>query len=47
MNVQIEMPEASSTDHPDSYESVRCPACTRTHLINKATGKLLGDNDKK
>jgi hypothetical protein len=47
MNVQIEMPEMASTDHADSYESLTCPACTRIHLINKTTGKMLGDNEKR
>jgi hypothetical protein len=47
MNVQIEMPETAPTDHADSYESVTCPACTRIHLINKATGRILGDNEKR
>lgn len=47
MNVQIEMPEKAPTDHADSYESVTCPACTRIHLINKTTGKMLGDNEKR
>ncbi|MGZ5870919.1 MAG: hypothetical protein ACXWKP_02280 [Bradyrhizobium sp.] len=46
MNVQIQMPEAAPTDYPDSYEPVICPACTRIHLINKTTGKMLGDHEK-
>jgi hypothetical protein len=47
MNVQVEMPEPAPTDPPDSYESVTCPACSRIHLINKTTGRLLSDNEKK
>lgn len=47
MNVQIEMPERAPTDHADSYKSVTCPACTRIHLVNKTTGKMLGDNEKR
>jgi hypothetical protein len=32
---------------PTTYESVTCLACRRAHLINRATGKLLGrDNEK-
>jgi hypothetical protein len=46
MNVQIHMPDAAPTDHPDAYESVNCPACARIHLVNKITGRLLGDNEK-
>jgi hypothetical protein len=47
MNVQIQMPDAAPTDHSDSYESVKCPACAGIHLINKTTGKLLGDNENR
>jgi hypothetical protein len=45
MNVQIDMPDAAP-DYPDSYESVACPACARIHLVNKTTGRTLGDNAK-
>ncbi|SPP91633.1 hypothetical protein [Bradyrhizobium vignae] len=33
------------TDEPDdrTHVSVSCPACTRLHLIDRTTGKLLGD----
>jgi hypothetical protein len=41
MNVQHELPGAPS-EAPDTHVSVICPACTRLHLINRATGKLLG-----
>ena len=41
MNVQIHVPDAAPTDHPDSYETVNCPACARIHLVNKITGRLL------
>lgn len=46
MHVQIEMPDAAPTDSPNSYKSVTCPACARIHLINKTTGKQLGDHEK-
>ncbi|WP_423867467.1 hypothetical protein [Bradyrhizobium sp.] len=45
MNVQVRVPEATPADRPDSYETVVCPACTRLHLINKITGKILGEKD--
>jgi hypothetical protein len=36
-------------DDPDlpatEYEPVTCTACTRIHLVNRKTGKLLGEND--
>ena len=46
MNVQIHVPDLAPTDHPDSYETVNCPACARIHLVNKITGRLLGDKEK-
>jgi hypothetical protein len=30
-----------------TYESLVCKACTRLHLTNRATGKLLGDVERK
>jgi hypothetical protein len=45
-NVQVWVAEALSTDQPDAYEAVTCPGCARLHLINKITGKLLGDKEK-
>jgi hypothetical protein len=47
MNVQVRMPKATPADRPDSYEAVTCPACTRLHLVNKITGKILGERDKR
>jgi hypothetical protein len=46
MNVQVWLPEAAPADRADAYESVACPACTRLHLINRTTGKVLGDREK-
>jgi hypothetical protein len=32
---------------PDTeYEAVTCQACTRIHLINRKTGRLLGQIDE-
>jgi hypothetical protein len=45
MNVQVRLSEATPADRPDSYETVVCPACTRLHLINKITGKILGEKE--
>ncbi len=45
MNVQVEMPDVAPS--PDSYESVKCAACGGIHLINKTTGKLLGDHESR
>ncbi|MHC2464452.1 hypothetical protein [Bradyrhizobium embrapense] len=34
--------EDYDADEEDAYEAVDCPACANTHFINKATGKVLG-----
>jgi hypothetical protein len=46
MNVQVWLPDEAPSDRADSYEAVTCPACTRLHLVNKTTGKILGDKAK-
>ena len=37
-------------DDPDisenEYVGVMCPACTKMHLLNRKTGKLLGQDDE-
>ena len=37
-------------DDPDmsenEYEAIGCPACTRIHLVNRKTGKLLCQDDE-
>jgi hypothetical protein len=30
----------------DAFEAVTCLACTRTHLINRSTGRVLGSDAK-
>jgi hypothetical protein len=30
------------TDEDDTYQSFQCMACTRVHLVNLKTGKVLG-----
>lgn len=42
-NVQVWVPEDTSTDQPDAYEAVTCPACTRLYFVNRITGKLLSE----
>jgi predicted RNA-binding Zn-ribbon protein involved in translation (DUF1610 family) len=31
----------------DVYVSVECPVCTRTHLVNPKTARVLGATDKR
>jgi hypothetical protein len=44
LNVQHE-----TDDDPDisenEYVGIMCPACTKMHLLNRKTGKLLGEDD--
>lgn len=46
MNVQVVMPEVTASDPTDRYEAITCPACARLHLVNKTTGKILGEREK-
>ncbi|WP_186294047.1 hypothetical protein [Bradyrhizobium guangdongense] len=42
MNVQHRL-AAAADQGTETHVSVPCPACTRLHLINRATGRLLGE----
>ena len=33
------------TDDDDTYQSFQCMACTRVHLVNVKTGKVLGQEE--
>jgi hypothetical protein len=46
LKVRVWLPETAPTGRADSYEAVTCPACARIHLVNKTTGKMLGDKEK-
>ncbi len=39
------MPDDTQPERADSFEAVTCPACARVHLINRKTGKTLGDKN--
>jgi len=42
--VQHWLDDDDDDDVPDNeYQVVACPACTKIHLINRKTGKLLGE----
>ena len=34
------------SDDPNAYESVTCLACQQVHLVNPATGKVLGVDEE-
>ena len=42
--VQGYTPEKTSGDD-DAYETVTCLACQRVHLVNPATGKVMGEDE--
>jgi hypothetical protein len=46
MNVQGWSVDDTSADEGEVYETVTCLACTRVHLINRSTGKVLGSDDE-
>ena len=46
LNVQGWFAEEIDSDQDTIYETVTCPACTRVHLVNRATGKVLGQDDE-
>jgi hypothetical protein len=33
-------------DFSDEYQTVACVACQRVHLVNPATGKVLGQDEE-
>jgi hypothetical protein len=37
--------EVSDQDDDDTYQSTDCLACTRVHLINLKTGRVLGERE--
>ena len=45
-NVQGWFADDEPADDSDTYESVKCLACTRVHLINRSTGKALGEDEQ-
>ena len=42
LNVQHWRDEDDEGASDSEYEAVTCKACTRVHLINRKTGKVLG-----
>jgi hypothetical protein len=42
LNVQSFIAGSATENDDDTYEPVKCTACTRIHLVNPNTGKVLG-----
>jgi hypothetical protein len=45
MNVQ-HWSDDDNDARENEYEGIVCPACTKLHLLNRKTGKLLGQDDE-
>jgi hypothetical protein len=46
LNIQGLFADAAAADDAETYESVSCPVCTRLHLVNRTTGRTLGDDSE-
>ena len=44
LNVQGLFAEDVPPANAETYETVTCPVCTRVHLVNRSTGRALGDD---
>ena len=43
MHVQGWSAEEIPHDEPDTYETISCTACRQLHLVNRTSGRVLGD----
>jgi hypothetical protein len=46
LNVQGWFADEVGDDEETAYETVTCLACSQVHLVNRATGKVLGQDDE-
>jgi hypothetical protein len=46
LNVQAWFADDPSAIKGETYESLKCLACNRVHLVNRVTGRTLGDEDE-
>jgi hypothetical protein len=44
LNVQHQTDDDADISE-NEYVGIMCPACTKMHLLNRKTGKLLGEDD--
>ena len=45
LNVQGLFADDVPAEESDTYEAVTCLACRQVHLVNRSTGKTLGEDD--
>jgi hypothetical protein len=46
LNAQGWFADDPSEHEGEVYETITCVACTRVHLINRSTGRVLGGDDE-
>jgi hypothetical protein len=46
LTVQTLLPITGHHDKSNVYETVTCPACSQLHFIERASGRLLGEERK-
>jgi hypothetical protein len=47
LQVQGWVADDPSADHGNSYATITCLACQQVHLVNPATGAVIGADDEK
>jgi hypothetical protein len=45
LNVQRWIADDPTERDDQTYEAITCTACTRMHLVNPKSGKMLGEDD--
>jgi hypothetical protein len=45
LNVQGWIADDPTDGEADTYEAMTCTACTRVHLVNPKTGKVVGADE--
>ena len=45
MKVQHWLSDEDEGVSDNEYEGIMCPACTRMHLINRKSGRILGQDE--
>ncbi len=45
LSVQGWFADAGPANEAETYEAVMCTACSQVHLVNRSTGRTLGDDD--
>jgi hypothetical protein len=46
VKVQAWFADDVSANNGETYESLTCLACSQVHLVNRSTGRTLGEDDE-